>query len=97
MSDETLIMTLPTGEVTIRLRPDPVGKPVRFYGAIGSSASAEVMGELGIATICLSTFPDRLLGKILERWRARAGAKIVMDLEEKEHGGKAFTSTRYRS
>src|SRR6478736_2049717 len=59
----------------IRLRPDPVDKPVRFYGAIGSPASAEVMGELGIAPICLSTFPDGLLAKILERWRARAGAK----------------------
>ena len=33
------------------------------------------MGDLGIAPICLSTFPDSLLAKILERWRARAGAK----------------------
>jgi alkanesulfonate monooxygenase SsuD/methylene tetrahydromethanopterin reductase-like flavin-dependent oxidoreductase (luciferase family) len=62
-------------ERPIRLRPDPVGKPVQFYGAIGSPASAEVMGELGIAPICLSTFPDGLLAKILERWRTRAGAK----------------------
>jgi alkanesulfonate monooxygenase SsuD/methylene tetrahydromethanopterin reductase-like flavin-dependent oxidoreductase (luciferase family) len=62
-------------ERPIRLRPDPLDKPVRFYGAIGSPASAEVMGELGIAPICLSTFPDGLLAKILERWRARAGAK----------------------
>ena len=62
-------------ERPIRLRPDPVDKPVRFYGAIGSPASAEVMGELGIAPICLSTFPDGLLAKILERWRAKAGAR----------------------
>ena len=61
----------------IRLRPAPVDKPVRFYGAIGSPASAEVMGDLGIAPICLSTFPDKLLAKILERWRARAGAKAT--------------------
>jgi alkanesulfonate monooxygenase SsuD/methylene tetrahydromethanopterin reductase-like flavin-dependent oxidoreductase (luciferase family) len=59
----------------IRVRPAPVAKPVHFYGAIGSLASAEVMGELGIAPICLATFPDGLLAKILERWRARAGAK----------------------
>jgi alkanesulfonate monooxygenase SsuD/methylene tetrahydromethanopterin reductase-like flavin-dependent oxidoreductase (luciferase family) len=59
----------------IRVRPDPIGKPVRFYGAIGSPASAEIMGDLGIAPICLSTFPDGLLTKILARWRARAGAK----------------------
>jgi len=59
----------------IRIRPEPVDKPVRFYGAIGSPASAEVMGDLGIPPICLSTFPDGLLVKILDRWRARAGAK----------------------
>ncbi len=58
----------------IRLRPEPVGKPVNFYGAIGSAASAEVMGELGVPPICLSTFPDHLLTKILERWAAKAGA-----------------------
>src|ERR1700689_5227239 len=34
----------------IRIRPDPVDKPVHFYGAIGSPASAEVMGDLGIPT-----------------------------------------------
>ncbi len=62
-------------ERPIRLRPDPLPqKKVRFYGAIGSPASAEVMGDLGVAPICLSTFPDKLLVKILERWRARAGA-----------------------
>jgi alkanesulfonate monooxygenase SsuD/methylene tetrahydromethanopterin reductase-like flavin-dependent oxidoreductase (luciferase family) len=61
----------------IRLRPEPVGKKVRFYGAIGSPASAEVMGDLGIPPICLATFPDRLLAKILERWRARMGAEAA--------------------
>ena len=55
----------------IRIRPEPVAKKVRFYGAIGSPASAEVMGDLGVAPICLSTFPDKLLTGILERWRAR--------------------------
>ncbi len=59
----------------IRIRPEPVDKPVRFYGAIGSPASAEVMGDLGVPPICLATFPDGLLAKILERWRARAGAR----------------------
>ena len=33
------------------------------------------MADLGIAPICLSTFPDALLIKILERWRAGVGAK----------------------
>jgi len=60
-------------ERPIRLRPEPGPKKVRFYGAIGSPASAEVMGDLGVAPICLSTFPDKLLAKILERWSARAG------------------------
>ena len=61
-------------ERPIKLRPEPVPKKVRFYGAIGSPASAEVMGDLGVAPICLSTFPDKLLARILERWSARAGA-----------------------
>jgi alkanesulfonate monooxygenase SsuD/methylene tetrahydromethanopterin reductase-like flavin-dependent oxidoreductase (luciferase family) len=61
----------------IRLRPEPIAKPVRFYGAIGSAASAEIMGDLGVPPICLSTFPDGLLAKILARWRARAGAKAA--------------------
>lgn len=61
----------------IRIRPEPVKKAVQFYGAIGSPASAAVMGDLGIAPICLSTFPDGLLVKILDRWRARAGAKAA--------------------
>jgi alkanesulfonate monooxygenase SsuD/methylene tetrahydromethanopterin reductase-like flavin-dependent oxidoreductase (luciferase family) len=55
-------------ERPIKLRPEPVPKKVRFYGAIGSPASAEVMGDLGVAPICLSTFPDKLLARILERW-----------------------------
>jgi alkanesulfonate monooxygenase SsuD/methylene tetrahydromethanopterin reductase-like flavin-dependent oxidoreductase (luciferase family) len=59
----------------ITVRPTPINKPVHFYGAIGSPSSAEVMGDLGMAPICLSTFPDGLLTKILERWRARVGAK----------------------
>ncbi|MDP1751723.1 MAG: LLM class flavin-dependent oxidoreductase [Reyranella sp.] len=53
----------------IRLRPEPVAKKVRFYGSIGSPASAEVMGDLGVAPICLATFPDKLLARILERGR----------------------------
>jgi alkanesulfonate monooxygenase SsuD/methylene tetrahydromethanopterin reductase-like flavin-dependent oxidoreductase (luciferase family) len=62
-------------EKPVRLRPERIDKPVRFYGAIGSPASAEVMGDLGIPPICLATFPDRLLAKTLERWRARAGTR----------------------
>lgn len=61
----------------IRIRPAPVEKPVQFYGAIGSPGSAEVMGDLGVAPICLATFPDGLLAKILERWRGRMGAKAA--------------------
>jgi alkanesulfonate monooxygenase SsuD/methylene tetrahydromethanopterin reductase-like flavin-dependent oxidoreductase (luciferase family) len=76
----------------IRLRPEPIKKPVKFYGAIGSPASAEVMGDLGIAPICLSTFPDGLLAKILERWRARAGNKADGD---PAHFGQAL-HRRYR-
>ncbi|MEM7747421.1 MAG: LLM class flavin-dependent oxidoreductase, partial [Pseudomonadota bacterium] len=43
-------------------------------GAIGSPASSEVMAELGIPPICLATFPDGLLTKILDKWRAKSEA-----------------------
>lgn len=58
----------------IRLRPQPIDKEIKFYGAIGSPASSEVMAELGIPPICLSTFPDHLLEKILASWRTRSHA-----------------------
>jgi alkanesulfonate monooxygenase SsuD/methylene tetrahydromethanopterin reductase-like flavin-dependent oxidoreductase (luciferase family) len=64
-------------ERPIRVRPERVDKPVRFYGAIGSAASAEIMGDLGVPPICLSTFPDGLLTRILDRWRTRAGARAA--------------------
>lgn len=53
----------------IRLRPTPVDKPVNFYGAIGSLPSAGIMADLGLTPLCLSTFPDHLLRRILETWR----------------------------
>ena len=56
----------------IRLRPEPIGKPVKLYGAIGSPQSASVMADLGIPPLCLSTFPAGLLGKILGTWDERA-------------------------
>ncbi len=56
----------------IRLRPEPVDKPVRLYGAIGSPQSAGVMADLAIPPLCLSTFPARLLEKILATWDERA-------------------------
>lgn len=62
-------------ERPIRLRPQPIDKEIKFYGAIGSPASSEVMAELGIPPICLSTFPDHLLTKILDTWRNKAAAR----------------------
>ena len=53
----------------IRIRPQPIDKEVKFYGAIGSPASGAIMAELGVPPICLSTFPDGLLAKILDTWR----------------------------
>ena len=58
----------------IRLRPTPTDKAVNFYGAIGSLPSAEIMGGLGLTPLCLSTFPDRLLGRILTTWRESMAA-----------------------
>lgn len=59
----------------IRPRPMPTGKPVRFYGAIGSLPSAEIMADLGLPPLCLSGFPDHLLARILETWKARTAER----------------------
>lgn len=52
----------------IRVRPEPNGKAVNLYGAIGSPQSAEIMGQMGLPPICLAQFPDKLLRKILAAW-----------------------------
>jgi alkanesulfonate monooxygenase SsuD/methylene tetrahydromethanopterin reductase-like flavin-dependent oxidoreductase (luciferase family) len=55
----------------VRLRPEPARGRIHFYGAIGSLASGAIMAELGLPPLCLSTFPDHLLARILETWRTR--------------------------
>ncbi|HUS96016.1 MAG TPA: LLM class flavin-dependent oxidoreductase [Hyphomicrobiaceae bacterium] len=49
-------------------------RDIRFFGAIGSPASAEIMADLGLRPLSLAQFPDHMLVKILQRWRARATA-----------------------
>ena len=61
----------------ITVRPILGERRPQFFGAIGSPESAEIMGDLGLAPLSLSQFPDYLLVKILSRWRARATAKGV--------------------
>jgi alkanesulfonate monooxygenase SsuD/methylene tetrahydromethanopterin reductase-like flavin-dependent oxidoreductase (luciferase family) len=62
-------------ERPLTVRPVLGAKKPNFYGAIGSPATAEVMGDLGLAPLCLSQFPDYMLVKILNQWRARAKSK----------------------
>jgi alkanesulfonate monooxygenase SsuD/methylene tetrahydromethanopterin reductase-like flavin-dependent oxidoreductase (luciferase family) len=57
-----------------RLRPAPEGARPSFYGAIGSPESAAIMAELGLPPLCLSSFPDKLLRRILQTWTARTEA-----------------------
>jgi alkanesulfonate monooxygenase SsuD/methylene tetrahydromethanopterin reductase-like flavin-dependent oxidoreductase (luciferase family) len=52
------------------LRPAFDRRP-NFYGAIGSLESAAIMAGLGLPPLCLSSFPDHLLKRILETWKAR--------------------------
>ncbi len=54
----------------IEFRPVLDRQP-NFYGAIGSIESAGIMAELGLPPLCLSSFPDHLLKKILETWKAK--------------------------
>ena len=51
------------------LRPALQGRMPNFYGAIGSLESAAIMADLGLPPLCLSTFPDKLLRRILETWK----------------------------
>jgi alkanesulfonate monooxygenase SsuD/methylene tetrahydromethanopterin reductase-like flavin-dependent oxidoreductase (luciferase family) len=53
------------------LRPVLGGRRPQFYGAIGSPESAAIMAELGLPPLCLSSFPDHLLRRILDTWKAR--------------------------
>ncbi|MCO6416585.1 LLM class flavin-dependent oxidoreductase [Siccirubricoccus sp. KC 17139] len=52
------------------LRP-PFDRRPHFYGAIGSPESAGIMAGLGLPPLCLSSFPDHLLKRILDTWKAR--------------------------
>ena len=55
-------------------RPRPYSDKIHFYGAIGSTQSAEIMGELGLPPFCLAQFPDHLLVRILSQWQSRFAA-----------------------
>ncbi|HEY6434087.1 MAG TPA: LLM class flavin-dependent oxidoreductase [Acetobacteraceae bacterium] len=59
----------------LRIRPRVEASRIQFYGAIGSLESAEVMGELDLPPLCLATFPDHLLARILTRWQDRMRAR----------------------
>jgi alkanesulfonate monooxygenase SsuD/methylene tetrahydromethanopterin reductase-like flavin-dependent oxidoreductase (luciferase family) len=54
-----------------KIRPAFGANKPKFYGAIGSMESAGIMGDLGLAPLCLSSFPDHLLKRILETWQIR--------------------------
>jgi len=56
------------------LRPALEGPRPSFYGAIGSLESAAIMADLGLPPLCLSSFPDKLLRRILETWKDRTAA-----------------------
>jgi len=58
----------------IEIRPRLSGKPLNFYGAIGSPPTAEVMGEMGLPPIVSGGFPDHMMGEIVDKWKAKAEA-----------------------
>ena len=59
----------------ITARPQPYSDKIHFYGAIGSPASGEIMGDLGLPPFCLAQFPDHLLTRILGQWQTRYAAQ----------------------
>ena len=56
------------------IRPAFGARKPNFYGAIGSIESAGIMADLGLPPLCLSSFPDHILKRILETWRTRSAA-----------------------
>jgi alkanesulfonate monooxygenase SsuD/methylene tetrahydromethanopterin reductase-like flavin-dependent oxidoreductase (luciferase family) len=56
------------------IRPTFGDRRPHFYGAIGSVESAGIMADLGLPPLCLSSFPDAVLKRILETWRQRSQA-----------------------
>jgi alkanesulfonate monooxygenase SsuD/methylene tetrahydromethanopterin reductase-like flavin-dependent oxidoreductase (luciferase family) len=57
-----------------RIRPAFGARRPNFYGAIGSAESAGIMGDLGLPPLCLASFPDHVLRRILESWRTHMAA-----------------------
>ena len=54
----------------VRIRPRVADTMPNFYGAIGSRESATVMADLDLPPLCLLSFPDYMLQKILAEWEA---------------------------
>jgi len=47
-------------------RPRPFGKPVKFYRAIGTPPTAEIMGEIGLPPIVPGGFSGRMMGETID-------------------------------
>jgi hypothetical protein len=57
-----------------KIRPAFGANKLKFFGAIDSMERAGIIGDLGLAPLCLSSFPDHLLQRILEAWQIRCTA-----------------------
>lgn len=83
----------------ITIHPNPQGKRIILYGAVGSVPSAMMMAERAIPPIFTSAFPNRLLGEMLNGWKDHMrgvgksvdvdfniqGQLLVADTEEKAY------------
>jgi alkanesulfonate monooxygenase SsuD/methylene tetrahydromethanopterin reductase-like flavin-dependent oxidoreductase (luciferase family) len=65
----------------VRVRPRPARERLHFYGAIGSPASAEIMGRLGLAPICTSIGNMEMQAATIQNWKA-AATERGMDTED---------------
>lgn len=62
-------LSVPRAVVT---RPRLSGRKPRFYGAIGSASSAEIMADIGLPPISIAQFPAKVLAAIQSNWNRRA-------------------------
>jgi alkanesulfonate monooxygenase SsuD/methylene tetrahydromethanopterin reductase-like flavin-dependent oxidoreductase (luciferase family) len=54
----------------ITIHPNPAGRNITLYGAVGSIPSAQLMAERAIPPIFTSGFPKRMLGEMLGGWKS---------------------------
>ena len=77
------------------VRPRTNAEKIHFYGAIGSSGSAEIMAELGIPPMCTTLGDYEAQKRTLDAWKEKAPLESGLDGRQVPHHGQ-LRHRRYR-